>query len=326
MFLSTPPSRVATRLPCGVLVRLDVSIHATLAGGDNAVNTMRNLSKVSIHATLAGGDYLNFMHRPPRKVFLSTPPSRVATIKSAVSVPTVMFLSTPPSRVATRRPFLPSSRRIRFYPRHPRGWRLNFAVSVTVSCSVSIHATLAGGDIISTTGLAARNVFLSTPPSRVATQQRAARAFALSVSIHATLAGGDSKACCASTISRLFLSTPPSRVATSIRSCERSRASCFYPRHPRGWRRNRVARFISSSCFYPRHPRGWRRGLLQLLGGEKGFYPRHPRGWRRGLLQLLGGEKGFYPRHPRGWRPVSPNSLMTGTMFLSTPPSRVATY
>ena len=34
---------------------------------------------------------------------------------------------------------------------------------------------------------------------------------------------------------------------------------------------------------------------------------------------------GFYPRHPRGWRHIVPLSDGTFGMFLSTPPSRVAT-
>ena len=82
--------------------------------------------------------------------------------------------------------------------------------------------------------------------------------------------------------------------------------SRFYPRHPRGWRREprRVCLQVADR-FYPRHPRGWRHcGVVSnqplrrvsihatLAGGDwkypswsnpRGvcFYPRHPRGWRR---------------------------------------------
>ena len=58
MFLSTPPSRVATK-PAFFLGCEDVvSIHATLAGGDSASRCRpRRTARVSIHATLAGGDW-----------------------------------------------------------------------------------------------------------------------------------------------------------------------------------------------------------------------------------------------------------------------------
>ena len=56
VFLSTPPSRVATRGPRRSGKRTDVSIHATLAGGDCSRIASGSPNKVSIHATLAGGD------------------------------------------------------------------------------------------------------------------------------------------------------------------------------------------------------------------------------------------------------------------------------
>ena len=57
MFLSTPPSRVATDINEYSAGHIEVSIHATLAGGDNAdSHVCQQLFRVSIHATLAGGD------------------------------------------------------------------------------------------------------------------------------------------------------------------------------------------------------------------------------------------------------------------------------
>ena len=41
-----------------VMNKLDVSIHATLAGGDSSTATLWTAIAVSIHATLAGGDHL----------------------------------------------------------------------------------------------------------------------------------------------------------------------------------------------------------------------------------------------------------------------------
>ena len=102
-FLSTPPSRVAT---------------AGKADGQEA-------GEVSIHATLAGGDSPTSYGGTGVEMFLSTPPSRVATLSGWFgSRHTHSFLSTPPSRVATLRRF-----------------------SAAPGRHVSIHATLAGGDV-----------------------------------------------------------------------------------------------------------------------------------------------------------------------------------
>ena len=123
-----------------------------------------------------------------------------------------------------------------FYPRHPRGWRHQLLQKHQLQQSVSIHATLAGGDVLA-------KLFLVG---------------FIFVSIHATLAGGDKG------------TQPWYRMKKG-----------FYPRHPRGWRplsghcqsaAYRVSIHAtlaggdmpafkppsSSSCFYPRHPRGWR--------------------------------------------------------------------
>ena len=57
-----------------------VSIHATLAGGDPYPFAMYfRQVLVSIHATLAGGDPDMFLCFITPYMFLSTPPSRVAT-------------------------------------------------------------------------------------------------------------------------------------------------------------------------------------------------------------------------------------------------------
>ena len=125
MFLSTPPSRVATD-GAVVIARVDkVSIHATLAGGDQQpVRRIYAHRRVSIHATLAGGDCCRRRANMYEKMFLSTPPSRVATVGGGVMCRTGLC----------------------FYPRHPRGWRPEFTVTASNITVVSIHATLAGGD------------------------------------------------------------------------------------------------------------------------------------------------------------------------------------
>ena len=146
-----------------------------------------------------------------------------------------------------------------FYPRHPRGWRRLVYIYINVSVSVSIHATLAGGDA-GVKGISLGSLlFLSTPPSRVATYDMLEKPVE----------------------SKQFLSTPPSRVATVVNLWQLLHTHCFYPRHPRGWRL-----FFSRSGFH--------RGIVSihatLAGGDSAeiplngsissFYPRHPRGWR----------------------------------------------
>ena len=79
----------------------------------------------------------------------------------------------------------------------------------------------------------------------------------------------------------MFLSTPPSRVAT-VSAC---------------------SSILSNSVSIH----------ATLAGGD---YSHTPKGFTR---------KCFYPRHPRGWRLFSPSVCMLPDVFLSTPPSRVAT-
>ena len=103
------------------------------------------------------------------------------------------FLSTPPSRVATV-----------------------FVILLIYRITVSIHATLAGGDGSRRIKCFWEESFLSTPPSRVATFPAPRLCDQVYVSIHATLAGGDCFRFSFSINPVTFLSTPPSRVATGI--------------------------------------------------------------------------------------------------------------
>ena len=110
-------------------------------------------------------------------------------------------------------------------------------------------------------------------------------------------------------------------------SAERSRHRLwnFYPRPPRGGRRQLQRVNIPPNDFYPRPPRGGRRVAGFFFCHSDNFYPRPPRG---GRLALQGGdlivgqisihalrEEGdppvvavimsasyFYPRPPRGGR------------------------
>ena len=190
-----------------------------------------------------------------------------------------------------------------FYPRHPRGWRPARARTASQQQIVSIHATLAGGDGLLRCPVCGCTLFLSTPPSRVATLDRPRSRPAFSVSIHATLTGGD---------------------------CREGRDALlnggFYPRHPHGWRRQ---------LYIPAPPVCAVSIHATLTGGDLS-----PRAFAPVCLvsihaTLTGGDPhgmvlcragwGFYPRHPHGWRRFASSMPTSILLFLSTSPSRVAT-
>ena len=125
---------------------MGVSIHATLAGGDQLLIQHGSKEIVSIHATLAGGD--------PGAAYISG--------HSAVSIHATLA-------GGDGRESLTYTETKGFYPRHPRGWRPGSPACPVSVPLVSIHATLAGGDLEVRPALFQCHWFLSTPPSRVAT-------------------------------------------------------------------------------------------------------------------------------------------------------------
>ena len=147
--------------------------------------------------------------------------------------------------------------------------------------------------------------FLSTPPSRVATKNHI---------LHISPPFP-------------FLSTPPSRVATPGSWATRACPACFYPRHPRGWRRSMYfPQCGQGTSFYPRHPRGWRpiNGPRRCPSASVSIHATLA-GGDNALETELAAATRFYPRHPRGWRLFDAFIAVSSVLFLSTPPSRVAT-
>ena len=220
------------------------------------------------------------MHFCP-DLFLSTPPSRVATKGLSWRTPNGMFLSTPPSRVATP---IPCARRLRF--------------------RVSIHATLAGGD----------------------RGQNVQRVACLCVSIHATLAGGDTASWNICRNSSMFLSTPPSRVATYTLRRYKSQQWVFLSTPP-----SRVATYRSRNA-KPDYPVSIH---ATLAGGDLKMH-----GQVRAVVvsihaTLAGGDSqaeerlavilAFLSTPPSRVATVTDIRPISNRAFLSTPPSRVAT-
>ena len=103
----------------------------------------------------------------------------------------MLFLSAPHLTGDDVRQRSEERRRYRFYPRHPRGWRLHSFASAAVAPSfLSTPPSRVATDQFG--GECHYNKwFLSTPPSRVATRNQGKFILVETVSIHATLAGGD---------------------------------------------------------------------------------------------------------------------------------------
>ena len=78
------------------------------------------------------------------------------------------------------------------------------------------------------------------------------------ISIHALREEGDAEMMHWLKGEAQFLSTPSARRATRTAGFCASRPAYFYPRPPRGGRRNVSIKHIRNSNFYPRPPRGGR--------------------------------------------------------------------
>ena len=213
-----------------------------------------------------------------------------------------------------------------FYPRPPRGGRLQRSFFTPAGKTISIHALREEGDR-KTTMKKLAELFLSTPSARRATAASAAFArFAIYfyprpprggrqrpavfhtdselISIHALREEGDVVCGQAVRFDNLFLSTPSARRATSCIRCLRKSTFYFYPRPPRGGRRT-----------YGKVPRRRDRISIHALREEGDASPNHF------VLALIN----FYPRPPRGGRPFKNCVQVTACLFLSTPSARRAT-
>ena len=261
----------------------------------------------------------NFYPRPPRGgrrrgvwLFSTCPHISIHALREEGDVcaiydisELISFLSTPSARRATCCGPRGGDSGCYFYPRPPRGGRLNTyeqrlaatgflstpsarratatATSLGYSVEISIHALREEGD-----------------PGAV--QGRDLRP---DISIHALREEGDLRMLLNSALISLFLSTPSARRATS--SCQTD--------------------FCGSTDFYPRPPRGGRPTTRRRWGARNGnFYPRPPRGGRpsSGILPTPL-DSHFYPRPPRGGRPRRLCRPRRKREFLSTPSARRAT-
>ena len=149
---------------------------------------------ISIHAPLAGRDQDYVKDKSKNLRFQSTRPSRGATRRVSRKIGRrIPFQSTRPSRGATRCRCRAGTGQSYFNPRAPRGARPVPPGTPRVTCSISIHAPLAGRDYRCDADADCYHQFQSTRPSRGATEPVTATDCPGKISIHAPLAGRDSK-------------------------------------------------------------------------------------------------------------------------------------
>ena len=214
------------------------------------------------------------------------------------------FQSTPPSRVATAEASWMAETGSYFNPHHPRGWRLLWSFHQPYVVDISIHTTLAGGDVDRSGDVRFRRTFQSTPPSRVATSESSSQNTLL-VFQSTPPSRVATKMASTRTAARKFQSTPPSRVATRQLRINQHPKTNFNPHHPRGWR-PREAHLHQDAQPISIH--------TTLAGGDAS--PTRP----------TTTSSNFNPHHPRGWRLAFRSITRLGFQFQSTPPSRVATH
>ena len=153
----------------------------------------------------------------PSAVFLSTPSARRATIDTFDGEDKYqIFLSTPSARRATAIGANTNVFLIYFYPRPPRGGRQVEINKLELGKSISIHALREEGDKPTSLSMTRRNLFLSTPSARRATDFPILPCLRLNISIHALREEGDLQ-----------------------RHLSPNQRYHFYPRPPRGGRQQK---------------------------------------------------------------------------------------
>ena len=133
-----------------------------------------------------------------------------------------------------------------------------------------------------------REIFLSTPSARRATEGLCPRFDDQNISIHALREEGDLDAVVVNDAAVKFLSTPSARRATWPRSPRQRGAGHFYPRPPRGGRHlpPDVAAHVDKFLSTPSARRATFFGVV-CWSASAYFYPRPPRGGRPPFLILV---------------------------------------
>ena len=188
-------------------------------------------------------------------IFLSTPSARRATVLR-VRIPNMITISIHALREeGDRRRLRPDGLQGHFYPRPPRGGRLQECQSFPLSFRISIHALREEGDISIGCLSIAMRYFYPRPPRGGRPSSSLGNAIRLEISIHALREEGDlcvhhfhnfvllflstpsvrratCEVCCGRRCTGVFLSTPSARRATWSGPWRRPSHRHFYPRPP----------------------------------------------------------------------------------------------
>ena len=197
---------------------------------------------ISIHALREEGDLFSELQTGRGEIFLSTPSARRATDKMRLIREAFKFLSTPSARRATGRFLAEESESKNFYPRPPRGGRLERKIEQHERKHFYPRPPR-GGRLISRAPMWLPPIFLSTPSARRAT----AVVWPHPVSVmhfYPRPPRGGRPAIGVETHRQVteFLSTPSARRATWPHRDRLGRVDDFYPRPPRGGRRRHRVR------------------------------------------------------------------------------------
>ena len=249
-FYPRPPRGGRQSCPHSRLQRLGISIHALREEGDissSAVFSAMGVFLSTPSARRATPEWrgmlrsgCNFYPRPPRGgrrrgvwLFSTCPHISIHALREEGDVcaiydisELISFLSTPSARRATCCGPRGGDSGCYFYPRPPRGGRLN-----------TYEQRLAA------TG------FLSTPSARRATATATSLGYSVEISIHALREEGDCTAQMIDPELVQFLSTPSARRATSSPASSALGLRNFYPRPPRGGRLDSVYVLLSRCIF-----------------------------------------------------------------------------
>ena len=258
--------------------------------------------EISIHALREEGDAPSGRNTPDTPNFYPRPP-RGGRLEGAVhGIKTKDFYPRPP-RGGRRVSGLVGASPTYFYPRPPRGGR-------------QLARRLQG----------VQQGFLSTPSARRATKAAVVDIFQHRISIHALREEGDSVSWTIGRAEVKFLSTPSARRATHDKGLQRRVKEYFYPRPPRGGRRQDIfydlqaEPFLSTPSARRATTEEVRPALFILFLSTPSARRATSDGRHTGSLH-----SDFYPRPPRGGRPGCAVNKSNQNKFLSTPSARRAT-
>ena len=283
-----------------------ISIHASLAGGDPRRGGNLRSRQISIHASLAGGDFQQIRGHVPRPISIHASLAGGDILSLPRFASPITFQSTPPSREATKACSGDRAATQDFNPRLPRGRRPLLRLPGSQRRRISIHASLAGGDISLICSPIRNRSFNPRLPRGRRPATTSAETAGTAISIHASLAGGDWLGC-AATFAAQVISIHASLAGGDLCRAERTSPwDDFNPRLPRG-RRHLLGSPVLRSAIFQSTPPSREATLATADRGRDKFISIHA-SLAGGDFDLESGNlprRHFNPRLPRGRRQFS---------------------